>query len=78
MKAIRDVNHSEAVADRQLKHYVRHIRDETPEACARCYEKTYAQKRRLGLIDGNGSAHLPPRHCHRSAAPHSSLRSLSA
>jgi hypothetical protein len=42
---------SEAVAE-QLEHYVRHIRDEAPEAYARCYEKTYAQKRRLGLIAG--------------------------
>jgi len=31
---------------------VRHIRDEAPEAYARCYEKTYAQKWRLGLIAG--------------------------
>ncbi|HZL05071.1 MAG TPA: hypothetical protein VFE45_06595, partial [Coriobacteriia bacterium] len=44
---------SEAVAE-QLEHYVRHIRDEAPEAYARCYEKTYAQKRRLGLIIGEG------------------------
>jgi len=42
---------SEAVAE-QLEYYVRHIRNEAPEAYARCYEKTYAQKRRLGLIDG--------------------------
>ena len=40
---------SEAVAE-QLEHYVCHIRDEAAEAYARCYEKTYAQKRRLGLI----------------------------
>ena len=32
---------------------MRHIRDEAPEAYARCYEKTYAQKRRLGLIVGD-------------------------
>jgi len=44
---------SEAVAE-QLEHYVRHIRDEAAEAYARCYEKTYAQKRRLGLIVGAG------------------------
>ena len=44
---------SEDVAE-QLEHFVRHIRDEAPEAYARCYEKTYAQKRRLGLIDGPG------------------------
>ena len=44
---------SEAVAE-QLEHYVRHIRDEAAEAYARCYEKTYAQKRRLGLIAGPG------------------------
>ncbi|MBE3074876.1 MAG: hypothetical protein IMZ75_08010, partial [Actinobacteria bacterium] len=44
---------SEAVAE-QLEHYVRHIRDEAAEAYARCYEKTYAQKRRLGLIAGAG------------------------
>jgi len=43
---------SEAVAE-QLEHYVRHIRDEAPEAYARCYEKTYAQKRRLGLVTGD-------------------------
>ena len=43
---------SEAVAE-QLEPYVRHIRDEAPEAYARCYEKTYAQKRRLGLIAGD-------------------------
>ena len=42
---------SEAVAQ-QLEHYVRHIRDEAPEAYACCYEKTYAQRRRLGLIAG--------------------------
>jgi hypothetical protein len=42
---------SEAVAE-QLEHYVRHIRDEAADAYARCYEKTYAQKRRLGLIAG--------------------------
>ena len=44
---------SEAVAE-QLEHYVCHIRDEAAEAYARCYEKTYAQKRRLGLIVGAG------------------------
>jgi len=33
---------------------VRHVRDEAPQACARCCEKTCAQKRRLGLIDGPG------------------------
>ena len=44
---------SEAVAE-QLEHYVRHIRDEAAEAYARCYEKTYAQKRRLRLITGDG------------------------
>jgi len=44
---------SEAVAE-QLEHYVRHIRDEAPQAYARCYEKTYAQKRHLGLIAGDG------------------------
>ena len=43
---------SEAVAE-QLEHYVRHVRDEAGEAYARCYEKTYAQKRRLGLIAGD-------------------------
>ena len=43
---------SEAVAE-QLEHYVRHIRDEAPAAYARCYEKTYAQKRRLKLIAGD-------------------------
>src|SRR5450759_1215112 len=43
---------SEDVAE-QLEHYVRHIRDEAAEAYARCYEKTYAQKRRLGLIAGD-------------------------
>jgi hypothetical protein len=42
---------SEAVTE-QLERYVRHIRDEAPEAYARCYEKTSAQKRRLGLIAG--------------------------
>ena len=42
---------SEAVAE-QLEHYVRHVRDEAGEAYARCYEKTSAQKRRLGLITG--------------------------
>ena len=42
---------SEAVAE-QLEHYVWHIRDAAPEAYAPCYEKTYAQKRRLGLIAG--------------------------
>src|SRR5450830_1041276 len=44
---------SEAVAE-QLEHYVCHIRDEAAEAYARCYEKTYAQKRPLGLIVGAG------------------------
>ena len=43
---------SEAVAE-QLEHYVRHIRDEAPEAYPRCCGKTYAQKRRLGLITGD-------------------------
>jgi len=42
---------SEAVAER-LEHDVGHIRDEAPEACTRCYEKTYAQKRRPELIVG--------------------------
>ena len=42
---------SEAVAE-QLERYMRHIRDEAPQAYARCYEKTYAQKRHLGLITG--------------------------
>jgi plasmid stabilization system protein ParE len=44
---------SEAVAE-QLEHYVRHIGDEAPQAHARCYEKTYAQKRRLRPIAGAG------------------------
>jgi hypothetical protein len=44
---------SEAVTE-QLERYVRHMRDEAAEAYARCYEKTYAQKRRLGLIVGAG------------------------
>ena len=44
---------SEAVAE-QLEHCVRHIRDEAPEAYARCNEKTYAHKRRLALIAGPG------------------------
>ena len=44
---------SETVAE-QLEHDVRHVRDEAPEAYARCYEKTHAQKRRLGLIAGPG------------------------
>jgi len=42
---------SEAVAE-QLEHDVRHIRDVAPDAYARFYEKTYAQKRRLGPIAG--------------------------
>ena len=36
---------------------MRHIRDEAAEAYARCYEKTYAQKRRLGLIAGDDMPH---------------------
>jgi hypothetical protein len=44
---------SEAVAE-QLEHYVRHTRDEGPDAYARCYERTYTQKRRLGQIAGPG------------------------
>jgi hypothetical protein len=43
---------SEAVAE-QLEHYVLHIRDEAADAYARCYEKTYAQKRRLRLFVGD-------------------------
>ena len=41
---------SEAVAE-QLEHYVNHIR-EYAAAYANCYQTTYKQKRRLGLIDG--------------------------
>lgn len=40
---------SEAVAE-QLQGYVEHIRSKAA-AYEHCYEKTYAQKRRLGLID---------------------------
>ena len=43
---------SEAVAE-QIEHYVRRIRDEAPDAYPRCCGKTYAQKRRLGLIAGD-------------------------
>jgi hypothetical protein len=44
---------SEAAAT-QLQEYVDHIRKpEHAEAYARCYEKTYEQKRQLRLIDGD-------------------------